>query len=187
MNKFFGFILKLFLVIVGILFVTYLILPAPVFPNPPSDAVQSLEEADTESSLRRAYFTNYTREEVLKHYQNQFVKSNVFNIPFVTYRLNYPPEESQILIRDQTRSTFLEEIIHPLRESIFVNGFEPKMAKDDIWYKGEHFKQKIIIKYIPGNLFIRLVVALFIVLSIFLLKKEWQKAISVFFKHVRKN
>lgn len=187
MNKFLGFIFKLFFVIVGTLFFLYLILPAPAFPYPPNDAVQSAEDADTETPLRRAYFTNFSREEVLKHYQDQFLKSSIFSIPFITYRLNYPPEESQILIRDQTRSTFLEEIVHPLRESIFVNGFKPKMAKDDIWYKGEHFSQKIIVRYVPGNLVVRLIITSLIILSILILKKEWQRAILDFFKHVRKN
>lgn len=187
MNKFFGFILKLFFVIVGILFVTYLILPAPSFPEPPSDSIQSIEGGDIETPLRRAYFTDFTREEILEHYQNQFSKSSFFGIPLLTYRLNYPPEEAQMLIRDQTRSTFLEEIVHPLRESFYVNGFKAEMAKDDIWYRGQHFSQKITVKYITGNRFISVTVAIFIILSICLLVKDWKDVIINLIKYVRKN
>ncbi|OGM31253.1 hypothetical protein A2630_04490 [Candidatus Woesebacteria bacterium RIFCSPHIGHO2_01_FULL_44_10] len=143
-------ILRVVYVIFAAGFLAYLALPSPAFPTPPPDSVQSQELGDSEDlTRRRAYFTNYTRQEVLNHYQNQFG-------PIPSFRLNYPPEESQTLIRDQTRSTFLEEIVHPLRESIFVNGFEPTDPKDDVWYKGVDYRQKIIIKYAPSNVFVRL-------------------------------
>ncbi|MEK7188852.1 MAG: hypothetical protein AAB685_03305 [Patescibacteria group bacterium] len=113
--------------------------------------------ADTETPYRRAYFTNFSREEVISHYQREFSKIS-FGIQLPALRLNYPPEDSQTLIRDQTRSTFLEEIVHPLRESLFINGFKPKFAKDEIWYKGVHYEQKITVKYVPSSLYIRLLV-----------------------------
>lgn len=153
-------LVKLFLVIISLAFLVYLSLPNPEFPNPPEGALQSNEPADTETPLRRAYFTDFTRGEVLDFYQRQFSKSPFLNIPLLTYRLNYPPEDSQTLIRDQTRSTFLEEIVHPFRESIFVNGFEPHVAKDEIWYKGIHYRQKIIIKYVPSNTFVRVFISI---------------------------
>ena len=130
-------------------FLIYLALPAPGFPNPPPGAVQSLEEADVETELKRAYFTNYTREQVVAHYENQF------RFRVGTLRLNYPPEEAQTLIRDQARSVYLEELVHPFRESLYINGFVPSQAKDDIWYKGEHYVQKITIRYVPSSLGIR--------------------------------
>lgn len=166
-------------VIVKILFagfllilIGYLLLPSPNFPLQPPDAVQSLEDADTEIPLRRAYFTNFTREEVLAHYQRQFEWS-FLGIPLLTYRLNYPPEDAQALIRDQTRSTFLEEIIHPFRESFFVNGFKPSLAKDDIWYKGRHFEQKITVKYVPSSIFVRFPLAIFSFVALWFLAREW--------------
>lgn len=132
----------------------YLFLPSPDFPSPPPDSAQSQELGDSEDlAHRRAYFTNYTRSEVLDHYQKQFG-------PLPSFRLNYPPEESQTLIRDQTRSTFLEEIVHPMRESIFVNGFEPTDPKDDVWYKGVDYRQKIIIKYAPSSRVVRVGIGL---------------------------
>lgn len=137
--------MKKILLIIYILFSTallfYLALPARGFPSPPADSYQSEEPGDSEAlSVRRAYFTDFNREEVIAQYKDQFSY-----IPFL--RLNYPPEEAQTIIRDQTRSTFLEEIVHPLRESIYINGFKPRVAKDEIWYKGVHYEQKITVRY----------------------------------------
>lgn len=140
----------LVMLLIGML---YLALPAHPFPKQLPDSVQSLEEADTESPYRRAYFTNFTREEVMKHYQNQM--NSRIGIPLPTYRLNYPPEEAYSLIRDQTRSTFLEEVVNPLREYLYVNGFKPAVAKDEIWYKGKRYEQKITARYIPTNIYVR--------------------------------
>lgn len=187
MNKILKLFLNTILSVLLIIFFLYLILPSPEFPQPPSDSIQSIEGGDIETPLRRAYFTLFTRQEILTHYQNEFSKSSFLGIPLITYRLNYPPEEAQTLIRDQTRSTFLEEIVHPLRESFFVNGFKPSMAKDDIWYKGVNYQQKITVKYVPGNLIIRLITAGFILLSIVLLIKEYSKFLKEFIEYVKKN
>src|SRR5258708_6018642 len=144
------------LILFGIGFLVYLAKPAPFdFPAPPPGSFQSVEDADIESPLRRAYFTNYTREQVIAHYKNQFRMKNI------TLELNYPPEDAQTLIRDQTRSYYLEELVHPFRESLYINGFIPQVAKDDIWYKGVHYEEKITIKYVPGSLGIRILFALF--------------------------
>jgi len=156
----------------------YVLLPNPDFPEPPPDSVQSGELADTETPFRRAYFTDFTRNEVLEHYQAQFRKSELLGIPLPVFRLNYPPEESQTLIRDQTRSTFLEEIVHPGRESLFVNGFEPKDPKDDVWYKGVDYRQKIIIKFVPSNTLLRVSVAGFTLAAVWLLLGEWSFALE---------
>jgi hypothetical protein len=165
-------LLMVFLAVLAVLFF-YVFLPAPDFPAPPPDSVQSMEKADTEDvSVKRAYFTDFTREEVLIYYQAQFAKSPLLQLPLITYRLNYPPEDAQTLIRDQTRSTFLEELVHPLRESFFVNGFEPKAAKDDIWYKGIHYRQKITVKYYKSGTFVRVLVVILSLTIIILLSGE---------------
>jgi hypothetical protein len=134
-------------ILFSILFISYLVLPSPKFPPPPPGAVQSMEEADIETPLKKAYFTNYTREQVIDHYLNQFNRHSII--------LNYPPEDAQTLIRDQTRSRYLQELVHPFRESLFINGFIPMEAKDDIWYKGIHYEEKITIKYVTSNPIVR--------------------------------
>jgi hypothetical protein len=160
-------------ILLSLLFFFYLALPNPPFPLPPEDCLQSDEPADTETPLRRAYFTNLTREEVISHYQKQLERAIVFNLFLPTYRLNYPPEEAGTIIRDQTRSTFLEEIVHPLRESIYINGFKPSEAKDAIFIGGRPWEQKIIIKYVPSKIYVRLGIALLTIIMIYLLSKEW--------------
>ena len=169
-----GTILKLgFFIFSGIL-VFYLLLPNPSFPEPPPDALQSNEPADTETTLRRAYFTNFTREEVLVHYKNQLEKSAFLGVPLPTYRLNYPPEEAKTIIRDQTRSTFLEEIVHPLRESIFINGFEPKDPKDAIFIDEKFWRQKIIVRFVPNSTLFRLAIVIPTLFLLVVIFRNWQ-------------
>jgi hypothetical protein len=157
-------LLYTFFAVVFFIFVIYLVLPISNFPPPPPGAIQSFEQADTETPLRRAYFTNLTRAEVLSHYEKYFPGS---------LKLNYPPEESQTIIRDQTRSTFLEERAYPLRESLYINGFEPKLAKDAIVIDGQNFRQKIIIRHVPSNDGARVLLGICGVLLIFVIIKEY--------------
>lgn len=169
----FKLIFRIIFILFSILFLFYLSLPSPDFPKPPSDSVQSREPADTESPLRRAYFTNFTREEVMDHYKRELSYTVLFGISLPTYRLNYPPEESSTIIRDQTRSTFLEEVVHPFRESVFINGFEPKDAKDAIMIDGVSWRQKLIIKYEPSMIFVRLFIGALTLALIFVLVREY--------------
>lgn len=165
-------LLKVFLFVLFILLSVYVFPKSPEFPNPPSDFVQSGEPADIETSLRRGYYTNLSRAEVIAHYEKEFNKG--FDI--YTPRLNYPPEDAPVLIRDQTKSTFLEEIVHPLRESIYINGFEPKTEEYAQFYKGIRYNQKIIVRYIPSNLWIRLFAVTGSIISAYFLLKEYQHA-----------
>jgi hypothetical protein len=164
-------LISLYVIFALVLFI-YLLLPGYSFPNPPPGAVQSMEQADTETPLRRAYFTDFTRTEVVDYYQNQMSRSSFFSLPMPTLLLNYPPEDAQTLIRDQTRSVYLQEIVHPLRESVYVNGFIPKTAKDDIWYKGIHYQEKITIRFVPGSRVPRLIIGSFIIFSVALIYFE---------------
>lgn len=67
----------------------------------------------------------------------------------------------------------MEEIVHPFRESIYINGFEPKNAKDDVWYKGVDYRQKIIIKHNPTSVLIRIPMAVITIFTAIFLAKEW--------------
>ena len=154
------------------LLLIYILPKSPEFPIPPSDAVQSNEPADIESPLRKAYFTNLNREEVLLHYMQVFNRG--FNV--YTPRLNYPPEESATIIRDQTRSTYLEEIVHPLRESLYINGFEPKSEKDTIIIDKVRWNQKIIVRYVPSPVWVRVSVLLTSAISAYFLVLEYINA-----------
>lgn len=179
-------IIKILFILFSTLFIIYLLLPNPTFPEPPPDALQSNESADTETPLRRAYFTNYTREEVMIHYKDQFEKPMIFGIFLPSYRLNYPPEEAQTIIRDQTRSTFLEEIVHPFRESVYINGFKPAYKKDAILIEGQDWYQKITVRFVPSNSFVRVVVVVLALVLVVVVVNEWEISIKSFLKKKKK-
>ncbi len=160
----------IFLITTTLLF--YILPKSPDFPKPPADSVQSKEPADSESPFRRAYFTNLNREEVVNHYLKEF--NYGFNV--YTPRLNYPPEESATIIRDQTRSTYLEEIVHPFRESIYINGFEPKSEKDTIIIDKVKWNQKIIVRYVPSPVWVRIVVIVSTMTTAYFLVLEYINA-----------
>jgi hypothetical protein len=156
--------LKILFALFSIFLLAYVSIPGSDFPIPPPDALQSKEPADTETPLRRAYFTNYSREEIMTHYKKQSKLS---------YVLSYGPEEAQGIIRDQTRSTYLEEIVSPLRESVFINGFEPKTQKDAINIEGKPWKQKVIVRFVPSTIYSRLLVSGLTLALIFVLVREY--------------
>lgn len=161
---------KVLLIIVLSVAVFYLLPSSPPYPKPPSDSVQSLEEADVEDAQeRRAYFTNFSRGEILNHYKSELNKG----LPFAfSYVVTYPPEDAQTLIRDQTRSVHLPEIINPGRESIFVNFFEASSPKDEIWYKGVHYERKITVRYVSTPAFPRILILVPAFAMLFYLVKQ---------------
>lgn len=105
--------------------VLYLLLPSPATPNLGTD-LQSDEPGDTwQHPDQKAFFTNKNRSMVLLEMQRNF-SLYIKDIRIPSYRLNYRPEEVGTLVRDQLRSYYLEEIVYPLRESLFVSGWEPQ-------------------------------------------------------------
>lgn len=162
------FLIFLFFLLSVLLFF-YVSFPSPEFPKPPSNFYQSDEPADVETPLRRGYYTDLTREEVINHYEEEFNKGFIIYTP----KFNYPPEEAQTIIRDQTKSSFLEEIVHPLRESIYINGFEPKTDNYKIFLNGKAWRQKIIVRYVPSSIWIRIIVSSLSLFAMYILVKEY--------------
>jgi hypothetical protein len=165
MKRFFKYIPEALVVVFGLVLLRYLLIQNHPFPAPPPGAIQSNEPADTESPNRRAYFTKYTRDQIIGHY-----KAQLEYIPLV--RLNYPPEEANRIIRDQTKSWYLEELVHPLRSSIFINGFIPQRDSDRIFIEGEQYYQKITILYVESNRGTRIFVGLVIILTMLILVRS---------------
>lgn len=127
----------------------YISLPIPQLPPPPPGSRVSQEPADTESSYRQAYFTNLSRQEVMDYYQHTFPQS---------LRLNHPPEEAVEFIRDQTKSSWLEELVYPLKTNLYINGFYPTKPTEQINLEGIHYAAKITWHVIPSTLPTRLTV-----------------------------
>ena len=172
------YIVKTVFLLLSTLFIFYLLLPEPDFPKKLPDSFQSNEPADQETPLRRGYYTNFERTDVLDYYLRQYKNISFLNIKLPTYRLNYPPEEAQIIIRDQTRSTFLEEIVHPFRESIYVNGFKPKEDKDRILINDKRWLQKVTVRYVASGVFARFTVGLLSIALFIWIFKEYTRLIK---------
>lgn len=163
-TKLFIFILPLYL-----LGVVYLILPDPSLEAIPG-ALRSTEPGDTwQNPDQQAYFTDQNRDQVLKHFQDTFsLKLLGINIP--SYRLNYRPEDTATYVRGYIDSYYLEEIVHPLRESLFVNGWNPSLSPKythlsaeerstyTIEVDGQIFQSKITIKPYYSSIIFRILI-----------------------------
>ena len=164
---------KISFAVFGILFIYYLSRPEPTFPKTLWDFESSTEPADRESVMRRGYYTNLTREQLMSHYSQEFIWGE---------RLNYPPEEAQTIIRDQTKATFLEEIVHPMRESLFIAGNVHKPDEGLFEVNGAKFKQKVIVKYVDSPLLVRLAIGLSTLVLMWILGSEYVSTIERFRK-----
>lgn len=137
--------------------VIYLLQPAPPVVALPG-ALQSDEPGDTwQNPGQTAYFTDFSRAEVIAFYQDTF-SLQLFGYRLRPYRLNYRPEDTDIYIRKHINSYFLEELVLPFRDSLFVHGWNPSLApqnrdlpqaerdKQMININGQPFSAKIILK-----------------------------------------
>jgi hypothetical protein len=159
-NLLFGVLLVIFLVLGG-----YLVMPTPAFPEQPPETLRSTEPADTESIYRRSYFTNLSREELMDYYWKQMGGWGL--------KLILPPEDSFTVIRDQTRSSYLEEIVHPGRDYLYVNAYVPTSPAEQINRNGIHYLNKVTIRYVPSHPVVRLTVLGLTMLLGYLLIKEY--------------
>jgi len=174
---------KILILGVYLLGIFYLILPEPVIPNL-EPALKSNEPGDTiQIPGVWAYYTNLSRGEVVAFYKKAFSRSPFFNLPLITYRLNHPPEYARETIRDTQQSNFYEEIVHPLRESLFINGWIPKEDKvylskslkpiTEFLVDGQTFSAKITLYHVQSPLWARILVWTGIILALWLLIREF--------------
>ena len=156
--------------ILGIIFlissIYYLTSPSPSFPPPPPDSLQSADPGDTETIYRRAYYTNLTRQEIMEHYDKNFPD-------LVQYRLNLPPEDSFAVIRDQTRSSFLEQIVHPWKTSLYINAFVPTKPTEQININKVHYLNKVTLRLVPSHPISGLTVLLLTAIGLYWLTREY--------------
>lgn len=158
--------MKIIITIIAILLGVYLIWPSPKFPPAPPGSLQSLEPADTESIYRLGYYTNLTRPEIMAWYDQNYPGP-------IHYRLDLPPEDSSTVIRDQTRTSYLEQIIHPWRDSLYINVFVPTLPTEQINRNGIHYLNKVIVRQIPSRPITRLTVLLLTSIVTYLLLKHY--------------
>lgn len=148
-----------------ILLAVYLSIPVPGFPIDPPGSLSSVEPADTESIYRRSFYTSFSRSELMDYYKLNF-KPNL--------SLNYPPEQSSSLIRDQTRSSWLEELLHVGKDSLFINGYYPTKSPEQININGVHYAAKVTVRYLPSSLVVRYTILSLATISVIWIIKEYE-------------
>lgn len=184
MNKW----LKIFFILAFLFGTFYLVLPAPRDFPPFPNSVKSIEPGDTTQIANvSAYYTDVPREEVVDFYFRYFSRSPFLNIPLITYKLNHPPERIREVLRETQQSTYAEEFVHPLRESIFVNGFEwdndpftpPKARiKNILIVNGETYQFKVTLFYQESKVWQRLMIFYLIMVMAYLLFLEIKNLIK---------
>lgn len=183
---------SLILVFIFLLGTIYLCLPAPKnFPDLPN-SVKSIEPGDTTQIANvSAYYTDIPRQEVVAFYFKYFSRSPFLNILLLNYKLNQPPERIREVLRETQQSTYVEEIIHPLRESVFVNGFEwdndpftlpSKRIKNILIVDGKTYRFKITVFYQESRIWQRLVIFYACLLFFILIPQKYLEI----FKEIKK-
>lgn len=181
--------LKITLAIIYFLGIVYLVLPGPVIPNL-EPALKSVEPGDTvQIPGVWAYYTNLSREETINFYKKAFSRSSFLKIPLPTYKLNHPPEYVRETVRDTQESNFYEEIVQPLRESLFISGWIPKedqvylaksKSKEPITVftvDDKEYNAKITLIYIRSPILMRVLVWTGIILAFILVFQAFRKII----------
>ena len=120
--------------------------------------------------MTKFYFDNYREKTFL---------------PISPLKLNHPPEYSWVVIKKHTDSTYLEEYVYPLRDSIYVNGFEPFNEDGSPRYWGavqlnegaNLWFTKTTLRFYPASFLVKFIVWLGISAAIFLLYKIGRKII----------
>jgi len=165
MNK----ILKFLFFAFGIIFSFYLLLPGPSLPPPDlPDSLKSDLPGDTiQLTNVSGYYTNQERKEVIAFYKDYFSRSSLLNIPLPTVRLNHPPELAKNVIKDTIQTYYLEELIHPFKGSLFINGFDwendvftpvANRAKNKMIYGNIVWPAKITLKWSSSDTLARITI-----------------------------
>lgn len=178
---------KLF-VIFSVLLLIYMIWPGPskisnFKPLPSSDKSTLAGDNIAQVSNAAAYFSNNYREFVVPFYSK--VYQDLSHFPFPPLRLNRPPEYSWNVIKKYTDSTYLEELVYPLRDSLYVNGFEPfyEDGSPKFWGSTKFMEEKntnlwytkTTLRYYPSGVVVKILVWCGVISSIYLLFKLGKK------------
>lgn len=174
-------------IIFSILLLIYMVWPGPNqisdFKALPNSDKSKLEGDTIQIPDVVGYFSDNFRDFVVPFYLKDYQNLNHF--PFPPLKLNHPPEYSWTAIKKHTDSTYLEELIYPLRSSLYVNGFEPFYSDGtpkfwgstklnegkNLWYT------KTTLRFYPSSLFVRLTTWLGICVCMLFLYKLGKKII----------
>ena len=177
--------LKKTFIILSIFLLIYMVWTGPSkisdFDGLPDSDKSKLEGDTIQIPNVSAYFSDNFREFVVPFYSNNY--QSLSNLPFPPLRLNHPPEFSWNVIKKHTDSTYLEELVYPLRDSIYVNGFEPfyEDGQPKFWgatkfeVDGRSWFTKTTLRFYPSNIPARIFVWFGITISIILLYQLGRK------------
>ncbi len=169
---------KIYIIFSLFLFV-YMLWPGPGkisdFKALPDSTKSKLEGDTIQIPNVSAYLSNNFRDFVVPFYLEYY--QNLTKLPFAPMQLNHPPEFSWTAIKKHTDSTYLVELTYPLRDSLFVNGFEPFYENGEPKYwgavkfeeGGQNFFTKTTLRFYQSPIWAKLLTWLGITLSIFLI------------------
>ncbi len=161
------------LIAIFLLGLIYLILPGPKtiddFPPLP-EAVKSNLDGDTWQNVNIVgYYANFRRNFITQFYRDKFARMYLFGNIIPPIVINHRPESAYQYVRDQQASSFLEEYVYPLRESIFVNGYEPAVVNkmyfhpsgfvgNHYWYLEQPYDSKTTLRFYSSQTDSRIIV-----------------------------
>lgn len=182
----------------GLIFTLYLIIPEPQLP--PKDLPDS-PKSDLNDDTRHmenviAYYTNRYRADVMPYYLDQMDNSPLLNLHLPNIVINHPPEYAETVYFDTKQSYYLEEIIHPFKSSLFVNGYE---WENDVFtskasrkqyvqeFEGVVYNSKVTLRWVNSNPLARIAI-FWAAWGIFLATgKMLTNEISDFFRFIKNN
>jgi len=164
----------------NVIALVYLVTPPPLLRDFPNSVKSTLPGDTVQLKNVSGYFTNLTRREVINYYLS------FYNHPLLV-RLNHPPEKSKTIFRDTMQSYYLEELVLPFKESLFINGYEwendvftkpEKRIANKLTYNGISYSAKITLKTFPVPIFSRLLVFGLSQASLFLIYFIYRRALK---------
>lgn len=180
-------VFKFIVLFVYILGIIYLLPSTPATPDL-LPSTRSAEAGDTwQHPDQKGFYSDLHRQEVLSQMQSKYSFS-VLGVTIPSFRLNYRPEEAYTMVRDQTASSYLEEIVYPLRDSLFVNGWEPENAPayahlskemvPKLLYEGKAYYGKVTLKPNNSSVFARIAIWTLIFPATFFVLKSFKKSFT---------
>jgi len=126
------------LILINLLALAYLAYPLPQIPNL-TNSIKSTEPGDT-TQLQNvsAFYNNLERPDVINFYVDNYQKKHPLAI-----KLNHPPEKAKTIIKDTIQTYYLEEIIIPFKQSLFINGYN--WQKDVFTTPQARIKNKMLV------------------------------------------
>lgn len=147
---------NLIFIIFNLLVIAYLAYPLPKTPDL-YHSIKSTEPGDTTQLKNvKAFYNNLQRADVIDFYVKNYQNKHPLAI-----KLNHPPEKAKTIIKDTIQTYYLEEIIIPFKQSLFINGFnwqkdvftkESDRPQNKMTIDGIDYTTKITLKTYTSNI-----------------------------------